>query len=286
MGETGRAVYSAMMPATAKPALELLRAWLPTVQAGQRIPADKALLIGPALREAQRLVMPASVEQIAIETKAMLDWAAGFGVPVKNPAAVTRAYLEALRTVPTDLLPLAMERARSTHVYGQRLPLPKEILDRVKPEMDERWQQNAKLRLAASLEREPPGGKGQRWDELTPEQQAEHETMMAGVRARFASQRQPEPEKPRPPARRYTLPTPDLNPMHMWNWVDGFRDRRAGVAIFPSEEWRLEGYLCAAGFAAGEVELPAWLLAKVDGDRIHGPADDGYAPVDEGATAP
>ncbi|MCR4282793.1 MAG: hypothetical protein NUV72_07175 [Bauldia sp.] len=69
--------------------------------------------------------------------KPLLDFAVAFGIKLPDRDGLIAIYLEAVR-LPADLLREAVDRAVRSWKWGNRLPMPAELVGMVEPEMLER----------------------------------------------------------------------------------------------------------------------------------------------------
>lgn len=88
----------------------------------------------------------------------MLDGLRALGVPVPDPKVAVGLYRDALAGLPADLVAAAFKRAVTQHKYGMRPPLPSELLEAIRPELDARVSLVAKLEAMsrAKVEDERP----------------------------------------------------------------------------------------------------------------------------------
>ena len=73
--------------------------------------------------------------------KPLFDFAVAFGLPVdaKQVEPMTSVYREALAAVPADLLAIAVAAVRRTWKWGNRMPLPADLLVAIDGEMRAYW---------------------------------------------------------------------------------------------------------------------------------------------------
>lgn len=164
--------------------LRSLTPWLGKLQGSDQIPARTAALLPQARAEIRALLEPPSIEQVAVEVAGLLEWGRGMGMAQKGLDAVASAYLEDLKTIPADLLSTAIQRSRSSHRYGNRLPLVSEIRSQVQEEMDERYRLKMQIEKAAKCKVEPADPMPYR--DMTPEQKADVDQMLANLKKQFA----------------------------------------------------------------------------------------------------
>lgn len=176
-------LYSTLTSKSDADALKSLEVWLPSVSGGDTIPAEKARLLPAALRALDVLNRKITPEQMAVEMDRMAEWAETFNLPPKDWGKAVDFYLEGLRHLPADLLATAMERARSNHKLGMRLPLPQEIAAQVEPELSRRTTLKTKLFLALRCPVADPVQAPYR--DMTPEQKAKVDAMLAGLNSKF-----------------------------------------------------------------------------------------------------
>lgn len=177
-------LYSTLTSKSDADALKSLEAWLPSVNGGDTIPAEKAKLLPAAKRGLDNLSRPITAEQMAVEMDRMAEWAETFNLPPKDWGKAVDFYLEGLKHLPADLLATAMERARSNHRLGMRLPLPQEIATQVQDELSRRTALKTKLFLAQRCRVADPVETPYR--DMTPEQQAKVDAMLANLKKQFA----------------------------------------------------------------------------------------------------
>lgn len=124
------------------PLLSALVEWKPYSE----VPFTKEQL----LREIASLsaaLIPAADEEYVTEVVGLIRFANAFGIQCQDPQAVHAAYRELFRTLPADLLKLAMMRLRETWTW-RNMPLPAEILNFVGAELTLRQVALRKARLA------------------------------------------------------------------------------------------------------------------------------------------
>lgn len=175
--------YSTLTSKSDADALKSLEAWLPSVSGGDTIPAERAAMLPAAKRALDRLSAKITAEQMAVEMDRMAEWAETFNLPPKDWGKAVDFYMEGLKHLPADLLGVAMERARSNHRLGMRLPLPHEIAAQVEPELSRRTMLKTKLFLAERCPVADPVVTPYR--DMKPEQKAEVDRMLDGLNSKF-----------------------------------------------------------------------------------------------------
>ena len=77
--------------------------------------------------------------EFAVLIKPLFDFAVAFGLPVdaKQVEPMTSVYREALAEVPADLLAIAVATVRRTWKWGNRMPLPADLLAAIDGDMRE-----------------------------------------------------------------------------------------------------------------------------------------------------
>ena len=93
---------------------------------------------------------------MAVAADKMITTMRAFGVPVPDAKTAVAAYRSALAECPADLVARAFERATNGHRFGMRLPLPSELLDAVREELNERRRLTGRLTLMARAPIEAP----------------------------------------------------------------------------------------------------------------------------------
>lgn len=176
-------LYSTLTSKSDADALSSLEAWLPSINGGDMIPAEKAALLPAAKRALDRMAQKITPERMMVELDRMAEWAETFNLPPKDWGKALDFYLEGLKHLPADLLATAMERARSNHRLGMRLPLPQEIAAQVQDEMSRRTMLKTKLFLAQRCPVADPVSTPYR--DMTPAQKAECDRMLEGLNSKF-----------------------------------------------------------------------------------------------------
>jgi hypothetical protein len=146
------------------------------------IPAELAPLVGPALAQANRSILPAGERIFAVEITRIWEWARTFGIEFSINGA-TKAFLP-LADLPPDLLTHAVTRIMQTHKMGMRLPMLAEITATVSHELQERHNLIHRLgRLAYAVKRGDIAKPRKPKAPMTPAQQAAFDEAMAKLRA-------------------------------------------------------------------------------------------------------
>jgi hypothetical protein len=163
---------------------ESLRALASTYQGiGELIPADLAPLVGPALAQARRAIIPAGERTLAMELARLFEWARLFGIDFKTNIAA-KAF-QPLADLPADLLTQAVTRIMQTHKFGMRLPMLSEITATVSHELQERNNLIHRLgRLAYAVKRGDITKPRKPKVKMTEAEQAAFDDAMAKLRAR------------------------------------------------------------------------------------------------------
>jgi len=176
-------LYSMLTSKSDSDALNSLAEWLPSVVGGDQISAERAKLLPAAKRALDRLMVPVTAEQMAVELDRMAEWAETFNLPKKDWGKALDFYMEGLKRLPADLLSIAMERARATHRMGMRLPLPQEIAAQVQDEVERRGKLKTKLWQAQRCPVADPVVTPYR--DMPPEQKAKVDAMIEGLKQGF-----------------------------------------------------------------------------------------------------
>lgn len=77
-----------------------------------------------------------------------MEWAAAFGIEVKEPRKVTENYREALACLPVDLLGASFSSIKHAWTW-RNMPLPGEVMRRVEVDYQARLGELGRLELAA-----------------------------------------------------------------------------------------------------------------------------------------
>lgn len=80
---------------------------------------------------------PASPLQFGRAILPLLEFGRQFGIKIPDPEGLIEIYLDAVK-LPHDLLAVAVSRAIETWKWGNRLPMPAELMALVETEMNER----------------------------------------------------------------------------------------------------------------------------------------------------
>jgi hypothetical protein len=101
---------------------------------------------------------PADERVFAVALKRMADFAKAFNLPPLQVDSAVPFYREYLGKLPPDLLLKAVENVLGTWKWGNRLPMPGDILAAAKDEMSAR--QLTRLKLETAIQKhEPPRAK-------------------------------------------------------------------------------------------------------------------------------
>ncbi len=65
---------------------------------------------------------------IAVELAKLIEWARAFGIPAPDVETVAKAYIHALSDRSEAEITAGFEKIKAVHKYGNRLPLPAEIV--------------------------------------------------------------------------------------------------------------------------------------------------------------
>lgn len=125
---------------------------------GEPIPAKAAREIATILPTLRASLAPAGLDALAVAAVRMLDGLRALGVPVPDPKVAVGLYRDALAGLPADLVLAAFKRTVTSHKYGMRPPLPSELLESIRAELDARVSLVAKLEAMsrAKVEDERP----------------------------------------------------------------------------------------------------------------------------------
>lgn len=172
-----------------------------------------------------------------------------------------RETFEILKGYPESVVIDALNRALRKFEWR---PSPKQLLDLIEPDMagprDELDRMRKLLDIASKPALPPPPPE-------TAEQRASTaDAAMARHREWLASQGlAPNAKEKAPPSklfRRYWVPGLDTPREATLAWLAGFLARR-GCRDMPRDDAGIEGYVAAAGFAAGELHLPDWIRDEI-----------------------
>ncbi len=146
------------------------------------IPAELAPLVGPALAQAKRTILPAGERIFAVEITRIWEWARTFGIEFGINGAA-KAF-QPLADLPADLLTQAITRIMQTHKFGMRLPMLAEITATVSLELQERNNLIHRLgRLAYAVKRGDIAKPRKAKVKMTEAEQAAFDDAMAKLRA-------------------------------------------------------------------------------------------------------
>lgn len=81
-----------------------------------------------ALQSYEPLGWEKRAKLIAVELAKLIEWARAFGIPAPDVETVAKAYIQALADRSEVEITAGFERIKSVHKYGNRLPLPAEIV--------------------------------------------------------------------------------------------------------------------------------------------------------------
>lgn len=124
---------------------------LTTFQPSLPIPASIATALPAAIQAAEARLVPAPSEALVPLAKDLVAFATAFGIKLESASVtvVCRAYVDALSSLPEDLLAEAFRRAMAQHRWGNRLPLPAEIMGTVRDDLARRRLVLMRLRTAS-----------------------------------------------------------------------------------------------------------------------------------------
>jgi hypothetical protein len=91
---------------------------------------------------------PANPREYVTAVAKLVKFATAFGLPVGNAELAQEIYHETLSTLPADLLHLAISRTVKSFTWGNRMPLPAEILGQIATEQKQRNSYQLKLETA------------------------------------------------------------------------------------------------------------------------------------------
>mgnify|MGYP000747660151 CR=1 FL=1 len=261
--------------------------WSETASAlvGWRPPRAVAPSLAPLLRdwigrlEAALAPMPREllVAQELVTTQALL--------PRRNDdGAQLELWLEAmmkhLRPYPELVVLEALETVQRTHKFR---PTPAEVLAIIERDIAGPRDELERMRWLLEIAEKPqlPAPKGTKWADATPEQRAQHDALMAGFNAKFATVRDNSLQvfDPRP-VRLYSQPGDGWEPWATQAWLQGYRARTAGTGDASqgmsarAQEFYREGYLAASGVICREFELSPATLALMENTQQPTGGDD------------
>lgn len=101
---------------------------------------------------------PADLKHLAVAVRKIIAFGRNHNIKMPDPASVTEDYCQHLKALPSDLLDKAVLSLTGTWRWGNRLPMPAEILEAVQEEMTARVVMRGKVRMA--MERLQPEKRG------------------------------------------------------------------------------------------------------------------------------
>ena len=151
------------------------------------LPANVSQHLPAAIADAEDALLPANPKFVMV----MLDRLfAEFPMPDK---AGLEGWKRELSRYPADLIEAAIDEVIRTHVWENR-PKIAEVVTRIRPEIIERqtWKNKLgtallKARMTERGRKESKAKGGKTWAELSPEERAAHDRMMANWRQNLAS---------------------------------------------------------------------------------------------------
>lgn len=114
-----------------------LDGWRPEYDLPDKVAANPAL-IDTAITRFDIACSPASDKQFAVLAAQLVKFGRAFNIDVPDVSSVTAFYHDAFFAVPADLTTIAFTRARASWKWGNRLPLPADLLAQIAPELSER----------------------------------------------------------------------------------------------------------------------------------------------------
>lgn len=139
---------------TQKPLLLLTSKDSPTYSALERWnPSHESPLtkdeLSTAISRLSEGMKPATPKEYAESLMGLIQFAAAFGIACPDPKAVQAIYHEQLSHLPADLLNLAIARVKTTWIWGNRMPFPADILNKVGEEFTRRRMLLSRAKVAA-----------------------------------------------------------------------------------------------------------------------------------------
>lgn len=132
-------------PSTAEKSWRALRELALTYRTGERLTIPRLSMLGEARAHVEAINRAATPQELVAQLAILSEWARAFNIP-HDAEAVVGGYA-GIAHLPPDLLAQAIKATTTTHKFGNRMPLPAEILQHVQENLDERRQAKLKLGL-------------------------------------------------------------------------------------------------------------------------------------------
>ncbi len=131
---------------------------------------------------------PVDDETLAVALAKMMDYFNAFDIgklsqkPQAQVDEISNAYWAVMCRLPADLVWQAVNRIKADYRWGNALPKPKEVVELVEDEWSRRTTAKARMDAAIQYGRNRDD-RPKRYSQLSPEQQAEFDAMMAKTKA-------------------------------------------------------------------------------------------------------